>query len=169
MKDQDLCGKLLAAQLFRLSESDNISKRSVRAADFKLIPSYSRNIAGTHRLIAFSGVFIDKNGVTTLPFTVSFTSSARGLRAVPPQFCAAGIGTPLSRILAMLSVIDYLESVDELSRRDGLEQQVSHMTKGGALTERSELCAAYPTFRERAIKSLPYDDSLLLLGAKVAA
>lgn len=159
--EKDLASRLLAAQLFRLVESDGSNQLNLRHQDFKL---HSSSTMRGIRLISFSGAFLNSDRMATLPFTIAFSRTNRGVRAVPAQFVAAGIRTPHSNILAFCSVIDFLESTGEFPQADGLSEHIGYITKGGALSHRTAICAEYASFRERSIKALPYDDSLLLLA-----
>jgi hypothetical protein len=159
--EKNLAGKLLAAQLFRLVESDGANPLKLRSQDFTL---HASSVMRGIRHIAFSGAFLNNDRMATLPFTIAFSRAQHGVRAIPAQFAAAGIRSPRSHTLAFCSVIDFMESIGELSRADGLSEHIGYVTKGGTIPHRAAICAEYASFRERSIKALPYDDSLLLLG-----
>ncbi|TDN69092.1 hypothetical protein [Paraburkholderia sp. BL10I2N1] len=164
MINKTIASSLLAAQFFRLAADDGINKLDLDTSSFEFVPTATRRSSS---LVAFSGFFINGR-VTTIPFVISFSKTSKtsaSMRAMPMQFTASCIGSQRSRLLAMLSVIDYLERDGELPPADGLVEHISYLTKGGVLTDRAAICKEYPAFRERAAKDLPYDLSLEVLAA----
>ncbi|HKR39830.1 MAG TPA: hypothetical protein VJU59_09145 [Paraburkholderia sp.] len=154
-----LASSLLAAQLIRLSESGKTQQ--INPSDLEFIANVCRR---NSRPISFSGVFINGSGLSIMPFNTAFSNSLRGdNRASPFQTAIAGVFKARDRILGFLALIDYLETVGELPRADGLAEHIQYITKRGKMTERAMLVSEYPEFRTAAAKSLPYDDSVILL------
>jgi hypothetical protein len=161
-----LASDLLRAQLFRLLEGDGNNVLGLKAENFRLVPTVTRR--GNDRLLQFSGVFVNDR-VTVMPFTVSFSDHPKeGSKAILRQFAAGGIGSYKSRVTAFLSVIEYLESVAILSS-GSFRMHIQSLTMPQAIKDRVDACEAYPEFRRRACRDLPYDDAVVLLGEAVVA
>ena len=151
-----LAASLLRAQMFRLLEGDGNNVLDVKADRFKLVPTVTKR--GNDRLLAFSGVFINER-ITVMPFTVSFSETPKdGTKAILRQFATGGIGSYKSRVLAFLSVIEYLESVGLLGS-GSFNMHIQSLTMPHAIQDRVDACEYYPEFRRRAIRDLPYDDA----------
>ncbi|WP_175720768.1 hypothetical protein [Burkholderia anthina] len=156
----------LTAKLFRLASVNNEGFEPTKLTDFQLIPkivltslrSGDQSDAGTYNKITmFCGVFAKGLDYTTLPFVVSFNARAGVPRAALGQFAIGCRVATRERILAFLSVIDYLELLGDLPE-GSLEDHARRLTKSGALTERAAIVHEYKDFCTRAARDLPYDD-----------
>jgi len=145
-------------------------------SDFQLVPQMTRTAFKSEdksdtrtysKVTAFSGVFAKGLDYTTLPFIISFSQRAGVPISSIGQFaigCRVGMR---ERVLAFLSVIDYLELCGDLP--DGsLEGHVCRLTHGGKLTERALAVSEYQDFCTRAARDLPYDDSLIVMNEMAA-
>ncbi|AOI92779.1 hypothetical protein [Burkholderia pseudomultivorans] len=156
----------LTAKLFRLASINNEGFEPTQLPDFQLIPkivltsfkSGDQSDTGTYNKITmFCGVFAKGMDYTTLPFVVSFNYRAGVPRAALGQFAIGCRVATRERILAFLSVIDYLELLGDLPG-GSLEDHARRLTKSGKLTERVAIVDEYQEFCTRAARDLPYDD-----------
>ncbi len=156
----------LQAKLFRLASVNNTGFEPSNLADFHLIPNFIRtafksddpNDTRTYsRITAFSGAFAKGFDYTTLPFIVSFNYRAGVPRASIGMFAISCRATLRERILAFMSVIDYLELSDDLpiGSLDGHKRRI---TMSGQSTDRAAIVDEYEDFCARASRDLPYDD-----------
>uniref|UniRef100_E1T7E8 Uncharacterized protein n=1 Tax=Burkholderia sp. (strain CCGE1003) TaxID=640512 RepID=E1T7E8_BURSG len=150
----------LAAKLFRISnplKSFNPDFSKIRfVSNLNRMPGDPR-----HAVALFSGCFIIGTETVALPFSMAFSGRNRRPISSLAQFSYFDARLEV-RILAYLSVLDFLEDIGELpdgSRAEHMRRILSK--RPGA---RREVCDGYPAFCERAAKDLPYDLSLELLG-----
>lgn len=156
----------LTAKLFRLASVNNEGFEPTRLSDFQLIPkiilasfkSDDQSDAETYNKITmFCGTFANGLDYTTLPFVVSFNTRMGVQRAALGQFAIGCRVATRERILAFLSVVDYLELSGDLPG-GSLEDHSRRLTKSGKLTERVAIVEEYKEFCTRAARDLPYDD-----------
>ncbi|RQS98658.1 hypothetical protein DF048_05740 [Burkholderia seminalis] len=145
---------------------NNTGFESSNLSDFHLIPNVietkikSEGPNGTEihsRITAFSGAFAKDFDYTTLPFIVSFSYRAGVPRASIGMFAISCRMTVRERILAFLSVIDYLELSGDLPS-GSLEGHKRRITQSGQLTDRAAIVDEYDEFCTRASRDLSYDD-----------
>lgn len=156
----------LRAKLFRLASANNADFESIQISDFQFVPQMTRTAFKSEdksdtrtysKITMFSGAFAKGLDYTTLPFIISFSERAGVPLSSVGQFtiaCRCGIR---ERVLAFLSVIDYLELSGDLP--DGsLSEHSRRLTQGGKLTDRAATVAEYKEFCARASRDVPYDD-----------
>lgn len=156
----------LSAKLFRIASVCNDGFDPAQLAQFQLVPQFMRtdfksedkSDTRTYSMItAFSGAFIKGQEYTTLPFIVSFSNREGVSRSSVGLFAIGCRVKTRERILAFMSVIDYLESSGELPR-GSLEEHARRITQSGKLADRVAAVAEYKEFCTRASRDLPYDD-----------
>ncbi|WP_334070669.1 hypothetical protein [Burkholderia ambifaria] len=156
----------LAAKLFRLASVNHEGFEPVQLSNFQLIPKVtltsfkSKDKSDTRtysKITMFCGVFAKGLDYTTLPFIVSFNTRAGVPRASVGQFAIGCRVTTRERILAFMSVIDYLELSGDLPS-GSLEDHARRITMSGKLSERAAIVDEYKEFCTRASRDLPYDD-----------
>ncbi|MFP6558889.1 hypothetical protein WJ542_11300 [Paraburkholderia sp. B3] len=160
-----IASKLFKAQMFRLVATDGANRVELDHNEFFIIPSATRN--SDRDIVAFQGVFCRNDGFTANAFVLSFTKTARGVRCTPAQFACAGLVKSETRLLGLVSVLDFMIAAGCYLPPDSsdLNGHISYMTRAGRLSSRSSIIADYPEFRKRAAKMLDYDDSLVVLEA----
>lgn len=160
----------LKAKLFRLAAVGRHEFENRNPMDFEMIASIPKKmpveINGKNVNLPpfFAATFRDATASTVLPVILSFTPNATGKLSAALGQLAIGCRVSLrERILAFLSIISYLEDVDEMPN-GSLRAHIQRITAGGALKDRVAIADEYPQFCERAAKDLPYDTSLEVLA-----
>ncbi|RKT25472.1 hypothetical protein B0G69_1188 [Paraburkholderia sp. RAU2J] len=151
----------LAAKLFRIASP--LKKFNPNFDEIRIVSNFNRR-PGDPRcgLVMYSGCFVVGAETVVLPFSIAFSGRNGRSTSSLAQFSYFDARLDV-RILAFLSVLDFLEATGELP----LGSLAAHTNRIVSKRPgcRKEICDSYPEFCERAAKDLPYDMSLEVLGA----
>ncbi|WP_025599578.1 hypothetical protein [Burkholderia sp. WSM2230] len=151
----------LAAKLFRIS---NPLKHF--EPDFEKIRFAAEVHRANGKVVLFSGCFLIGADTVAMPFSIAF-SGRDGQRLSSLAQFAFFDARPDARILAFLSVIDFLEETGELPL-GSLRVHTARII-GKNPGRRKDLCDGYPKLCERSAKDLPYDTEQELKRAQLVA
>lgn len=156
---------LLAAKLFRLSNP--LKSFEPEFDKIRIITNFNREPGRKNgELVLCSGCFLIGAETVAIPFSIAFSGRDNRRTSSLAQFSYFDSRLEV-RLLAFLSVLDFLEDIAELP----LGSRAAHMGRivSKRPGHRKEVCDRYPAFCERAVKDLPYETEQEVKRAQLLA